>query len=184
MERRHTRRSSSMRESQSDAYAVVMAAKESSRERRSFMLWWCYGEMVRYDVEMVRWWGVEICCGCFCKFTKTYLIKWVLQEFLLSQRCYAPLLRVNSVREHQYSHGIHGTHRTFLPRRAISTNKQYKAYVNTSTQQHYNWYVNTTTSFFLRQKKRTTRITRTGLSKNNVTLIVLNHAKTAIGPKK
>ena len=33
-------------------------------------------------------------------------------------------------------------------------------------------------------KKRTTRITRTGLSKNNVTLIVLNHAKTAIGPKK
>ena len=34
------------------------------------------------------------------------------------------------------------------------------------------------------QKKRTTRITRTGLSKNNVTLIVLNHAKTAIGPKK
>ena len=35
-----------------------------------------------------------------------------------------------------------------------------------------------------RHKKRTTRITRTGLSKNNVTLIVLNHAKTAIGPKK
>ena len=33
------------------------------------------------------------------------------------------------------------------------------------------------------QKKRTTRITRTGLSKNNVTLIILNHAKTAIGPK-
>ena len=91
---------------------------------------------------------------------------------------------VKSVGEYQYSHGIHGTHRTFLPRRAISTNKQYKAYVNTSTQQHYNWYVNTTTSFFLWQKKRTTRITRTGLSKNNVTLIVLNHAKTAIGPKK
>ena len=48
-----------------------------------------------------------------------------------------------------------------------------------STHQHNN----TTTSFFLRQKKRTTRITRTGLSKNNVTLIILNHAKTAIGPK-
>ena len=143
--------------------------------------------MVRWWDMMLRWWDGEVLrfvCGCFCKFTKTYLIKWVLQEFLLSQRCYAPLLRVNSVREHQYSHGIHGTHRTFLPRRAISTNKQYKAYVNTSTQQHYNWYVNTTTSFFLRQKKRTTRITRTGLSKNNVTLIVLNHAKTAIGPKK
>ena len=139
--------------------------------------------MVRWWDMMVRWWGVEICLWVFCKFTKTYLIKWVLQEFLLSQRCYAPLLRVNSVREHQYSHGIHGTHRTFLPRKAISTNKQYKAYVNTSTQQHYNWYVNTTTSFFLRQKKRTTRITRTGLSKNNVTLIILNHAKTAIGPK-
>ena len=44
-----------MRESQSDAYAVVMAAKESSRERRCFMLRWCYGEMVRYDVEMVRY---------------------------------------------------------------------------------------------------------------------------------
>ena len=33
------------------------------------------------------------------------------------------------------------------------------------------------------QKKRTTRITRTGLSKNNVTLIILNYAKTAIASK-
>ena len=64
-----------MRESQSDEYEVVMGAKESSRERRCFMLRWCDGEMVRYDVEMVLWLDGEICCGCFCKFTKTYLIK-------------------------------------------------------------------------------------------------------------
>ena len=54
-----------------------------------------------------------------------------------------------------------------------------------STHQHNN----TTTDMstlqppFFETKKRTTRITRTGLSKNNVTLIILNHAKTAIGPK-
>lgn len=80
---------------------------------------------------------------------------------------------VKSVEEYQYSHGIHGT---FLLRRTISTHKQYNAFVNITTHQHYNL-------LFLRQKKRTTRITRTGLSKNNVTLIILNHAKTAIGPK-
>ena len=82
---------------------------------------------------------------------------------------------VKSVGEYQYSHGIH-SHRTFLLRRAISTHKQYKAFGNITTHQHYNL-------LFLRKKKRTTRITRTGLSKNNVTLIILNHAKTAISPK-
>lgn len=82
---------------------------------------------------------------------------------------------VKSVGEYQYSHGIH-SHRTFLLRRAISTHKQYKAFVNITTHQHYN-------PLFFETKKRATRITRTGLSKNNVTLIILNHAKTAIGPK-
>lgn len=82
---------------------------------------------------------------------------------------------VKSVGEYQYSHGIH-SHRTFLLRRAISTHKQYKAFVNITTHQHYNL-------LFFETKKRTTRITRTGLSKNNVTLIILNHAKTAFGPK-
>ena len=55
-----------------------------------------------------------------------------------------------------------------------------------STHQHNNTTTDMSTlqpPFFLRQKKRTTRITRTDLSKNNVTLIILNHAKTAIGPK-
>ena len=146
MERRHTRRSSSMRESQSDAYAVVMAAKESSRERRCLciMVRWCYGEMVRYDVEMVRydvemvrWWGVEICCGCFCKFTKTYLIMWAPSGFFIITAVPRSLTSaksvdsvggpthpnhlcrsVKSVGEYQYSHGIH-SHRTFLLRRAF-----------------------------------------------------------------
>ena len=38
-------------------------------------------------------------------------------------------------------------------------------------------------NLFWGKKKRTTRITRTGLSKNNVTLIILNYAKTAIVSK-
>ena len=55
-----------------------------------------------------------------------------------------------------------------------------------STHQHNNTTTDMSTLhlLFFETKKRTTRITRTGLSKNNVTLIVLNHAKTAIGPKK
>ena len=70
---------------------------------------------------------------------------------------------VKSVGEYQYSPGIH-SHRTFLLRRAFRRLLLSK------------WVRRMT-------KKRTTRITRTGLSKNNVTLIILNHAKTAIGPK-
>lgn len=64
----------------------------------------------------------------------------------------------------------------FLKYCSISTHKQYNAFVNITTHQHYNL-------LFFETKKRTTRITRTGLSKNNVTLIILNYAKTAIVSK-